>query len=128
MTDLQTPGIGILAERLIVTSCKASGQAMCLFIKLHRNGAFDAEFTGRMTPEEVVMRARSTMGFQLGNGIEFGLSELHSHLTVSQGSDRLFFTATVHLTRTINLFPGKMFLFHFMCHILSHCTAQNQAS
>ena len=117
MTGLHTPGIGIVAERLIVTSCKAGGWAMCLFLKLHSNGALDVEFTGRMTPKEVVMIAGTTMGFQLGNGIVFSSGELHSHLIVSQGSDKLYFTATVELTRTNtvenSLFSGKMFWFHF---------------
>ena len=81
---------------------------MCKFLQLHSNGVLDLTYFGLMMPDKVNLKAEKVTSFELGNGITFSTNVLESQLAVSQGGDTLAFKAIVELTRSINLFPGKV--------------------
>ena len=108
LTDLRSPGIGLVADQLILRNCKAEEWVMCKFLQLHSNGVLDLTYYGQMMPDKVNLKAEKTTSFELGNGITFSSNVLESHLTASQGGDTLAFKATVELTRSIDLFPGNV--------------------
>ena len=106
--EMNTTGIGFIADQLILRNCKEEEWVMCKFLKMHGGRTLDFTYFGLMLPDRVTMKAKSNMRLELGNGILFKSNTFQSTLSARHGGDRLVLKANIVLTYTNDVFPGDM--------------------
>ena len=109
LAGFDTPGIGFIADQLVLRDCKDEDWVMCRFLKLHIDGVLDLTYFGKMLPDKISMTAKDDKTLQLGNGIVFRSLFFESHLSAKDGDDRLTFKAQVVFTHTNDIFDGKIY-------------------
>ena len=108
LAGFDTPGIGFIADQLVLGDCQDEDWVMCRFLKLHNDDVHDLTYFGKMLPETVAMTAKDDKTLKLGNGLEFRSLFFESHLSATNGDDRLTFKAQVVFTHTNDILDGKL--------------------
>jgi len=103
-----TAGIGFIAENLIATDCNGDEWKMCNFLKTYIGDVLEMKYVGKMLPERMSMSTNQQLRFDLAMAVTFYSSNTKSKIESSKGGGRLTFEANLFLSRTFDMFPGKI--------------------
>ena len=79
---------------------------MCNFLRTYIGDVVNMKYVGQMLKERMTMITRQYTRFDLAMAVIFYSSNTVSKIDSRKGGDRLSFEANIHLTRTLDMFPG----------------------